>query len=205
MFFVQETITRLTTEYALISEARKIILRNVASFITNRISNRQQANLVFICTHNSLRSHISQIWAQTAASYFNIANVNTFSGGTETTAFNPLAVNALIATGFRIYATTHGNNPRYMVRYSDRHPEFEVFSKKYDEPQNPSKDFAAIMTCTHADENCPVVTGALVRISLPYEDPKDFDGTDLESDKYKERSLEIGREILFAFSQIKTK
>jgi arsenate reductase len=58
------------------------------------------------------------------------------------------------------------------------------------------------MTCTHADENCPLVAGADVRISLPYDDPKAFDNTPLEAAKYTERVHEIGREILYAFSLV---
>jgi arsenate reductase (thioredoxin) len=44
------------------------------------------------------------------------------------------------------------------------------------------------------------VVGAEKRISLPFDDPKDFDGTNQEAIKYHERVLEIGREICFAFS-----
>ena len=197
MFFVDETIKRLLKEFEHIPAERRGILSDLSTFIDHH----NPANLVFICTHNSRRSHIAQIWAQTAASHFNVSNVNAFSGGTEATAFNPRAVDALRGLGFRIDLASNGTNPRYV--YSDTHPAFEVFSKKYDDAGNPVKDFAAVMTCSHADENCPVVVGASARISLPFDDPKDFDGTDIESIKYTERSLEIGREILFAFSQIR--
>lgn len=199
MFLAGDTIKQLVSEFNKIPGERKDILKEIASFI----STKKSAQLVFICTHNSRRSHISQIWAQTAAAYFNIDNVEAYSGGTEATAFNPRAVDAMRKIGFRIEEKSAGNNPRYVVTFSDQHPSFEVFSKKYDDPKNPSRDFAAIMTCTHADENCPLVVGASTRISLPYDDPKDFDGTALESAKYLERSLEIGREMLYAFSLIK--
>jgi len=198
MFFVENTIQQLLKEFGEITNERLSILKELSTCI----GRHKTVNLVFICTHNSRRSHIAQIWAQTAASYFNLPNVHSYSGGTEATAFNPRAVDALRKIGFVIELATPGTNPRYVVRYSTEHPAFEVFSKKYDEVGNPQKDFVAIMTCTHADENCPVVAGASARISLPYDDPKDFDGTDLESIKYGERSLEIGRELLFVFSQI---
>ena len=68
---------------------------------------------------------------------------------------------------------------------------------------NPEKDFAAVMTCSHADEHCPFIPGATARIALTYDDPKDFDDTPLESEKYRERVMQIGREILYAFSQVK--
>jgi arsenate reductase len=159
--------------------------------------------LNFICTHNSRRSHISQIWAQTAAHVYGIKNVGTYSGGTEATAFNPRAVTAMKQAGFEINTKQNdGQNPVYEVKFSNDAAPLTIFSKKYDDPFNPNKDFAAIMTCSHADENCPVVTGATTRIALTYNDPKDFDGTPLEATKYAERVREIGREILYAFSNV---
>ena len=44
---------------------------------------------------------------------------------------------------------------------------------------------------------CPIVAGADFRIALPFEDPKAFDDTPLESEKYTERCRQIGREMLY--------
>ena len=66
-----------------------------------------------------------------------------------------------------------------------------------------SRDFGAIMTCSHADENCPFVNGAEMRMTISFDDPKDFDGTPEEAEMYKERACQIGREILYSFSQIR--
>jgi arsenate reductase len=106
-------------------------------------------------------------------------------------------------TGFDISIIKEGNNPFYKVKFSEDAPALTVFSKKYDDDFNPANDFAAIMTCSHADENCPLIVGASARIALTYNDPKDFDGTPQEAEKYSERVHEIGREILYAFSQVK--
>jgi len=203
MFFVSETIKKLSQEFELIPNERKGVLESVASFVGGKVLEQLTSELIFICTHNSRRSHIAQIWAQTAASYFSIPNVNTYSGGTEATAFNPRAVDTLRRIGFKIDLASSGTNPKYVVRYADEHPPFEVFSKRYNDGGNPNVGFAAIITCTQADMNCPIVVGSSIRISLPYDDPKRFDGMAMESDKYTERSLEIGREMLFAFSQIR--
>ncbi len=203
MFFVAETIRHLTQEFERIPNERKRILQSIELFVKSKMSNLQTAELVFICTHNSRRSHIAQIWAQTAAAYFSFPDMKVYSGGTEATAFNPRAAEALRRIGFIVEKMSNNSNPRYRIQYSDTFPAFEVFSKKYDDPENPASGFAAIMTCTHADENCPVVMGSTARISLPFDDPKDFDETNMESIKYNERSLEIGREILYVFSQIK--
>jgi arsenate reductase len=195
-------VNQLTTEFALISPDRKEILKELTQFIQNKLDSNQNVYLNFICTHNSRRSHLSQLWAQAAAHYYGVKGVTCFSGGTEATAFNPRAVRAMQGAGFRITSTKEGQNPVYEVRYAEQASPVIAFSKKYDDPFNHNKGFAAVMTCSHADENCPLVIGASARIALTYDDPKNFDGTPLEAAKYTERVHEIGREILFAFSQV---
>lgn len=130
-------------------------------------------------------------------------NVHCYSGGTEATAFNPRAVKAMSDVGFNIIKIDESENPHYQVYFSETRKPLIAFSKVYNDPFNPSGGYAAIMTCSHADENCPLVIGAETRISLPFNDPKDFDGTPQEAEKYHERVLEIGREICYAFSQRK--
>jgi arsenate reductase (thioredoxin) len=197
------TVMQLTSGFDEIPSARFEILNTLTLFIQNKIASNQNVYLNFICTHNSRRSHLSQIWAQTAAHYYNIPNVFCFSGGTEATAFNPRAVQAMQSAGFSISKMSEGTNPIYDVRYSPDIPAIKAFSKKYDDPFNHDKNFAAVMTCSHADENCPVVFGAEARIPLRYDDPKEFDDTPLEEAKYTERVHQIGREVLFAFSQVR--
>ena len=196
------TVERLLGEFQLIPDERKERLGALSDFIEEKIKRGEDINLNFICTHNSRRSHIAQLWAQVAAYYYSIPGVATFSGGTEATAFNPRAVRAMKEAGFEIVEATQGDNPVYAVTFSKSLSPVKVFSKKYDDPVNPKKAFAAIMTCSHADERCPVVTGASKRISITYDDPKDFDGTPQEEAKYRERVLEIGREMLYAFSAV---
>jgi len=201
---LNKTIEHLISEFDEIPASRKSLLADLTGFIEGKVKSNKKVNLNFICTHNSRRSHIAQVWAQTAAYYYNIPNVECFSGGTEATAFNPRAVKAMQQAGFDITAIADGSNPVYEVRYAEAVSPLLAFSKKYDDPVNPDKNFAAIMTCSHADENCPLVLGATARIAITYDDPKDFDGTAKEEAKYKERVNEIGREILFAFSRVKT-
>ena len=200
---LQSTIQKLTSEFNQIPDSRKPLLKELTDFVSQKAEANQTINLNFICTHNSRRSHISQAWAQAAAQYYGINGVQCYSGGTEATAFNPRAVKAMQAAGFDIQVFKDGTNPIYQVKYSTEAQPLMVFSKKYDDDFNPKKDFAAIMTCSHADENCPLVLGASKRIALTYDDPKDFDGTSQEAAKYSERVHEIGREILYAFSQVK--
>ncbi|HZN35194.1 MAG TPA: protein-tyrosine-phosphatase [Pirellulaceae bacterium] len=197
---LREYVAARAAEFGEIPEERKEQLSKIADYVRGRIKAGQPARLVFICTHNSRRSHLSQIWAQTAASHYGAANVETFSGGTEATAFNPRAVNALKRAGFMISEPPAGENPRYQVRFHDDAPPMECFSKVYSESPNPTADFCAVMTCSQADQNCPQVRGAALRIALPFDDPKAFDGTPEEAAKYDERCRQIAREMLFVFA-----
>jgi arsenate reductase (thioredoxin) len=195
------TVNSLTQQFGNISRERKNLLKPVSDFIAQKTTAGKSVHLVFICTHNSRRSHISQIWAQAATYYYGFDNIYCYSGGTEATAFNARAVKAMRDVGFRIVKKSNGDNPVHEVYFSEHANPAIAFSKKYDAESNPKKNFAAIMTCSHADENCPVIIGMEKRISLPYDDPKDFDGTPLEEKMYNERVMEIGVEILYAFGE----
>jgi protein-tyrosine-phosphatase len=199
---LRATIDKLVSKVSEIPEQRRRILKEMTHGIADRSQPDQIDNLTFICTHNSRRSIIAQVWAQAAAHYYGVSNVHCFSGGTEATAFNVRAVDAMEEAGFDIRTTGRSENPAYEIIYATDVPPLSVYSKVYDDAANPQNDFVAIMTCAHADQNCPLVPGASKRVSLPYDDPKDFDGTDLEEIKYRERVAEIGREMLFAFSGV---
>lgn len=199
---IETQINQLKSSFNMISDERKELLKKFAGYISNKLKESKGVNLTFICTHNSRRSHISQIWAQTAAEYYNIPNIKCYSGGTEATAFNPRAVKAMERAGFKIEKKDDSGNPVYLVYYSDDKVPLECFSKVYSDNYNPQKDYAAIMTCSDADENCPVVFGADARFPIRYNDPKEFDNTEAEEIKYSEKVEEIGREILFAFCSI---
>ncbi len=201
---LQTYVVAVMKEFDQILAERKEELAALTSYVQGKVAANQSVQLTFICTHNSRRSHLSQLWAQVAAYYYGIPNVKTYSGGTEATAFNPRAVKAIEEAGFTVEKTREESNPLYLVTYSEEEPPMKAFSKVYDEGGNPTTDFGAVMTCTHADENCPFIPGA-VRISLPYDDPKAFDGTDQETEKYAERCRQIARELFYAFSQVNPK
>ncbi len=185
-----------------ISAERKEILKPLADYIQSKINNNETIRLNFICTHNSRRSHLSQIWAQTMAFYFKIKNVFCYSGGTETTAMFPKVAETLINQGFQIQKLGDSENPVYAVKYAESEAAIICFSKTYDNPFNPKGKFGAIMTCNNADEGCPFVLGAEARFTIKYDDPKTFDNTDLQNEKYAERSLEIAQEMWWVFSTI---
>lgn len=183
-----------------IPDERKCALRKVAAFVAAKRRAGQAAELAFICTHNSRRSQMGQLWAAAAAAHFGIDGVRTYSGGTEATAFNPRAVAAMHRAGF-VIKNPGGDNPHYEVTFNDRGPVIECFSKRYDDPPNPAAGFVAIMTCSDADEACPVIHGAALRAPIRYEDPKVADGTPHEALAYDARCLQIATEMLYLFAR----
>jgi arsenate reductase (thioredoxin) len=186
-----------------VSEERKEILNALVEYIQNKVDNHEEVRLNFICTHNSRRSHLSQIWAQTMAFHFGIKNVFCYSGGTEATAMFPKVGETLQNQGFQIEKLSEEKNPVYAVKFNENEHSLICFSKVFDASFNPQSHFAAIMTCSQADEGCPFIAGTEKRLPIRYDDPKAFDGTEFMDAKYAERSLEIASEMHYVFSQIK--
>ncbi len=186
-----------------VSEDRKVVLKPLADYIQNKVDANEEIRLNFICTHNSRRSHLSQIWAQTMAFHFGIQNVYCYSGGTEATALFSKVAETLANQGFQIQQLSQEQNPVYAVKFDDNAHPIVGFSKTYFDAFNPKSNFAAIMTCSNADEGCPMVFGADARFPIKYDDPKAFDGTEVMNEKYAERSMQIASELYFVFSQIK--
>lgn len=198
---LQRTIDSFLPQLERLPKERTRRLDALVDFIQQALQAARPARLNFICTHNSRRSHLAQLWAQTAAAHFGVDQIETFSGGTEATAFNPRAVAAIERNGF-VVEDPGGDNPHYLVRFApDTQPQI-CFSKTYDDPMNPHENFAAVMTCTDADQNCPVVLGASARLSLPYDDPKAADGTAEEAARYDERSRQVAIEMFYALSKV---
>lgn len=196
---IQQVIKKM--DFNTILADRKNELEVLTAFIQEKKNSDSPILLNFICTHNSRRSQFSQVWAQVASDYYRIP-VQAYSGGVEETAFNERAVASLERFGFMV--TKKGEtNPKYLVQWAEHSEPLIMFSKMYDDSINPSSGFAAIMTCSHADENCPFVAGCAKRIPIRYEDPKNYDDTPIESAFYDYRSFEIATELFFLFSKIK--
>lgn len=186
-----------------VSDERKEVLNPLVTYIQKKVNANEEIRLNFICTHNSRRSHLSQIWAQTMAFHFKIQNVFCYSGGTEATAMFPKVGETLINQGFEIQKLSETENAVYAVKFDENQHPIICFSKTYFDDFNPKTNFGAIMTCNNADEGCPMVFGAEARFPIKYDDPKAFDGTELMNEKYTERSLQIASEMYYVFSQIK--
>jgi len=199
---IKNLCDQLSQQFESISSDRKVLLEKISSYIQQKKDAKSPIQLIYVCTHNSRRSHFGQIWAAVAAEYFGVNEVSTFSGGTEATAFNPNAIQTLRVLGFEITQMDTTLNPKYEVDFGVPNTSF-CFSKVYDSASNPLSNFAAIMTCGDAEENCPFIPGVELRIGTTYEDPKAFDGTEVQDEKYIERALQIGIETLYVFSKIK--
>ncbi len=192
-----------TLQFKSISDKRKIVLQPLVDFIQIKTSNKQEIRLHLICTHNSRRSHLSQVWAQTAAAHYGIKNVFCYSGGTQATAMFPIVAKTLEKQGFQIKTIAQGNNPIYAIKYAKNEHPIICFSKIFDDDFNPQSEFVAILTCSTADQGCPFIPGAEARIPITFEDPKAFDNSPQEAEKYEERSVQIATEMFYVFSQIK--
>lgn len=200
---LQRFLNAVVLAFNTIPRQRKDELVRVADYVRGRLADSQPAKLTFICTHNSRRSHLAQIWAQVAADFYGLTGVETYSGGTEATAFNPRAVAAIRRAGLKITEHDAGDsNPRYSVYSSDEASPQICFSKVFNSPPNPTAKYWAVMTCSQADEACPVVMGCDLRMPIRYEDPKVADDTDFEASHYDERTKQICCEMMFMMSRV---
>lgn len=188
-------------EFGTIPAERREQLEQISAYVRDQIDEGRPLRLIFVCTHNSRRSHMSQLWAAAAAEAYGI-KATTYSGGTEDTAFNPRAVAAMKRAGLRIEKTTDDTNPIYHARIGEKLAPMTCFSKAYDNAPNPKESFGAVMVCTDADEACPYVEGANGRFALPFVDPKVSDNTSAEAATYDERCAQIAREMLYIMSRV---
>jgi len=186
-----------------IATERKEVLSPLIDYLQEKNNSGNHISLNFICTHNSRRSHLSQIWAQALAHHFELNQVTCYSGGTAATAVYPMVLKILEEAGFEVVRLSKEENPVFAVKYNANYHPVITFSKAYDHPFNPSIGFAALMTCSDADENCPFIPGTEKRIALNYEDPKIYDESPLQKSKYEERSRQIATELFYVFSKIK--
>lgn len=183
-----------------ISDERKTDLQPLVDYIKTKVTNDEEVRLNFICTHNSRRSHLAQVWAKVMATYFDTPKINVYSAGTEATALFPFICKTLTEQGLEITMLSKEENPIYAIKFGENTLPIIGFSKTLNHPFNPISGFAAIMTCSQADEGCPFIAGAEKRIPITYDDPKSFDETPLQAEKYTERSLQIAIELFYIFS-----
>lgn len=195
-----------------ISEERKAKLEEIIQYAKSKINENKDLNLTFICIHNSRRSHFSEVWFHIASLFHNL-KVNTSSGGTSETACNYRVISSFNRFGFDVTSTLSTKNENGVeIISSDTNPLYTfdfkgqskfLFSKVFNCDYNPNSNFVAVMVCSEAETNCPYVFAADSRISMPFSDPSEFDGTELESEGYDKKSIEIALEMFYLVSKIK--
>lgn len=200
---IEKECKEFSDAFSLISVERQQALQKLSHYVSLKLKNGQVPQLIFICTHNSRRSHLAQLWFAVGADYFQLPQIDTYSGGTVSTAFNFRVIRGLLKMGFSVASTGAAEfNPVYQIRWKEGMEPLDMFSKKYDDNPNPKENFAAIMVCSEADQECPFVPGCEFRLALPYEDPKASDGTTGEEEKYEQSIRLIGLEMLYVTSRI---
>jgi arsenate reductase (thioredoxin) len=203
---INDTLSRFinTVEHSFnqIAESRKDVLRNLADFIKKDLDAKSSTQLNFICSHNSRRSHLAQVWAQIAAHRYGLPQVQSYSGGTEATAIYTSTIAALKSAGLEFTDIKEGQNPIFAARYALDAKPILLFSKRYDHMFNPQRDFGAILTCGEADSDCPYIPNASFRIPVTYVDPKADDGTEREMKSYEETCAKIAGEMFFVLSEV---
>jgi protein-tyrosine-phosphatase len=182
---------------------RKDTLDKISAYVTEKSKLESVVNLVFICTHNSRRSHLAQVWSYAAAAYYGKTLIRSYSAGTEVTAMNPRALAALIRVGFQeTHEISEDENHQYLISYEDNAEPIKCYSKTYESEANPQENFAAVMVCDDAEQNCPFIPGADLRILLSYRDPKEADNTSEEIQRYDERCKQIAVELLYLMNRV---
>ncbi len=197
-----ETSLLLVGQEDMISPDRKELLDELSIYVAGKLQSSKKVDLLFICTHNSRRSHLAQVWARAASYYYKIQGINSYSGGTQVTAFNKNAVNALRKAGFKIFLEKEGANPTYKIKVGRNTSPVICFSKVYSHKKNPQENFVAVMTCSAANEAFPIIKGAYYRTSINYEDPKKYEGTAQAETANEGTSFEIGREMFYVFKKV---
>jgi len=187
---------------SLVPTDRREVLNRAADRIAENLRTDGTIHLKFICTHNSRRSHLSQVWAEVAAAYFEISGITTSSGGTAVTACNPRTIRSLRRSGFSVVQAAPGENPMYLLQFGDDSPVLRLYSKLHDAPEQPDRNFIAMLCCADADESCPEIPGALARVPLHYADPKSADGTPNEAAAYDQCSHLIAAEMFYLMSRV---
>ena len=193
----------LATTFDMIDPPHREAGEKLARWIATNYQPGKPLQVTVVCTGNSRRSILGSSMGNLAAAYYGMPEIRFHSGGTAPTAFNPRTVATLKSVGFEIEPTgreaPRGEpktaNPVYRVSWGEGFETLE-FSKHYGDASNPQRDFAALMVCGEADEGCPFVKGATLRVSMPYLDPKIYDGGAYEAAKYAERRDDIGRLML---------
>jgi arsenate reductase len=206
----------LSTSFDMIGETHRLAGGKLADWIAQNYEPGKPLDLIAVCSANSRRSFFGATMGNIAAAYYGMPEIRFHCGGAAApSALNIRTVKALKEIGIEVEPTgieaARGEpqtaNPVYRIRWGSGSEtggsamEAMEFSKRYDDPTNPQNGFAALMVCGEADADCPQVKGAVLRVSMPYLDPKIYDDGSYEAAKYAERRDDMGRLMLAVMMQ----
>ncbi|HMP80748.1 MAG TPA: hypothetical protein PKD54_14935 [Pirellulaceae bacterium] len=202
----------LTTSFDMIDPGHYESMDQLSDWIAQNWHEGATLQVVTTCTGNSRRSILSAAMGNLSAAYYGFDNLRFYSGGTIPSAFNERTVATLKEIGFQIEATGEEAqrgplqlpNPIYFVQWGQGFEAHE-FSKHFADKSNPQSNFAVILVCTEAETECPFVSGATLRVSMTFLDPKTYDEGAFESRKYAERRDDIGRVFLAVMAKARQK
>ena len=179
---------------------RRSHLGVVAGMLRAELRRRPALEVMFICTHNSRRSQMSQAWTTAIAHALGL-QLTVSSGGTGPTGVHRSVSRALREHGFEVDETSP-ESCRWLVEFAPGAPPIELWSKRWDAAGNPRQNFVTIANCAAAEESCPTIPGALGRLAMLYEDPKVSDGTERELETYLSVCRQIGMEISWVLGEV---
>ena len=180
---------------ARVDPTRRPALRSCAAAIARQLDARGEVSVVAVCTHNSRRSQLAEVWLAVASAAAGLGGVSVCSGGSDPVAVAPGAIAVLRERGFRVEADTADANPRLRVR--GHGIERELYAKPLGEAVAgvPLRGGVALMVCAAADAACPPVPQVGYRARLPFADPRHADGTPGEAAAYRAASDRIEAEM----------
>ena len=199
---VREYSATLENEFDQIPDNHRQSLEQIGDYLLQKLQSNKDAKVLLISRHNSRRSHMGQLWLMTAAEYYGIGNVATFSGGIEPTELDSRVIRALKKCGFKISTTKRSENPTYLTSNGPGNS-YMVFAKQYNGGQNPTSDFIAVVLSEVVNKKLETIPGADKKVPMLYEDLENFDGSPEEERKYDEGCRQIARAMFYVMQYTK--
>jgi len=200
---LNEYVKELYREFRDIPEERRFRLNEIVDYVQNQRMLNKNPQLLFISSNQASIGQMIQIWAETAAYYYGLTGIKTYSGGMNPQGISTSTIVSLERAGFIVYRSNIEGVDLYKVKYSYNLRPIQIFPKKIDYRINPRADYMAIMVERSADINISRVRGTHDRLSLPYNDPLQYEDSAMEDGAYDHLCRQIALEMFYVFSQLK--
>jgi hypothetical protein len=200
---LNEYVRDFPKEFRKIPEERRFRLNEMVYFLEGQYQNNAPWQITFISTNESTVGQMAKAWSKAAAYYFGFKNFEPYSGGIKPGEISVRTIVALEKAGFIVYKSHINEVDVYRIKYSFNLEPVIAFPKKINHTKNPGNNFMAVILDGNADLNINNVRGTYDRLFLEYEDPKGYEGSDLENQKFNESCRQVAVEMFYVFSQLK--